>query len=124
MSRSGRYAARCSPGNSSVSAAPVVICRPLSATPILLDCVQHRTLAAMVVGTALIDRLRAFEGRTVGPPQPGPDEVNTAMIRHWCEAIGDANPAYTDPAAAAESVHGGIVAPPTMLQAWVMRGLF
>ncbi len=45
------------------------------------------------------------------------------MIRHWCDAIGDKNPIYTDPDAAAASVHGKIVAPPTMLQAWVMRGL-
>ena len=63
-----------------------------------------------------MDSLRAFEGRTVGPPTPGPDEVNQPMIRHWCEAIGDRNPVYTDPAAAAASVHKGIVAPPTMLQ--------
>jgi uncharacterized OB-fold protein/acyl dehydratase len=73
--------------------------------------------------SSLIDSLRAFEGRTVGPPTPGPDEVNQPMIRHWCEAIGDRNPVYTDPDAAAASVHKGIVAPPTMLQAWVMRGL-
>jgi uncharacterized OB-fold protein len=30
---------------------------------------------------------------------------------------------YTDPEFAAKSIHGGIVAPPTMLQAWTMRGL-
>jgi uncharacterized OB-fold protein/acyl dehydratase len=30
---------------------------------------------------------------------------------------------YTDQDAAAASVHGGIVAPPVMLQAWVMRGI-
>jgi uncharacterized OB-fold protein len=71
----------------------------------------------------LLARLRAFEGRQVGPPTPGPDAVNEAMIRHWCEAVGDANPVYTDPEAAAASVHGGLVAPPVMLQAWVMRGL-
>ncbi|RAG86547.1 protein dehydratase [Streptacidiphilus pinicola] len=35
------------------------------------------------------------------------------MIRHWCEAMGDANPAYT--AAGAEAF-----APPAMLQAWTM----
>ena len=28
------------------------------------------------------------------------------MIRHWCEAMGDTNPVYTDPAAAQASVHG------------------
>lgn len=36
------------------------------------------------------------------------------MIRHWCEAMGDANPAYSGPDA---------IAPPTMLQAWTMGGL-
>jgi uncharacterized OB-fold protein/acyl dehydratase len=45
------------------------------------------------------------------------------MIRHWCEAIGDRNPVYTDSEFASASTHGGIVAPPTMLQAWTMRGL-
>src|SRR5262245_47044041 len=45
------------------------------------------------------------------------------MIRHWCDAVGDANPVYTDPEAAAASGHGGIIAPPAMLQAWTMRGL-
>ena len=67
--------------------------------------------------------VRAFVGRSVGPPVPGPDPVNTPMVRHWCEAIGDMNPVYLDPQAAAASVHGGLVAPPTMLQAWTMRGL-
>jgi uncharacterized OB-fold protein/acyl dehydratase len=73
--------------------------------------------------TTLYEQLKAFEGRPVGPPAAAPDPVNGPMIRHWCEAIGDANPAYTDADAAAESVHGGVVAPPTMLQAWCMRGL-
>src|SRR5690606_40257618 len=44
----------------------------------------------------------------------GRDPVNAPMIRHWCEAMGDANPAYTGPDA---------VAPPTMLQVWTMGGL-
>lgn len=68
-------------------------------------------------------RLRAFEGRPAGPPTTARDPVNEAMIRHWCDAMGDANPIYTDPARAARSIHGGIVAPPTMLQAWNMPGL-
>jgi uncharacterized OB-fold protein len=70
----------------------------------------------------LLAQLRAFEGRSVGPAFEAADEVNQAMIRHWCQAIGDANPVYIDPAAAAASVHGEVVAPPTMLQAWTMRG--
>lgn len=68
-------------------------------------------------------KLRAAVGRETGPPSAGPDPVNEAMIRHWCEAMGDRNPVYTDRAAAEKSVHGGLVAPPTMLQAWVMRGM-
>ena len=67
--------------------------------------------------------LQRFVGREVGPPHAAPDEVNLPMVRHWCEAIGDENPVYLDPVAAAASVHGRLVAPPTMLQAWVMNGL-
>jgi uncharacterized OB-fold protein/acyl dehydratase len=71
----------------------------------------------------LLEQLKAFEGREVGAAEVGPDPVNQPMIRHWVEAIGDENPVYTDSDAAAASVHGGIVAPPVMLQAWVMRGI-
>jgi uncharacterized protein len=67
-------------------------------------------------------RLKAFEGRQIGPPEAGADAVNQAMIRHWVEAIGDQNPVYIDADAASSSVHKEIVAPPVMLQAWVMRG--
>jgi uncharacterized OB-fold protein/acyl dehydratase len=67
--------------------------------------------------------MQAYAGVAIGPPQEARDAVNEAMIRQWCDAMGDLNPAYTDPQAAAASVHGGIVAPPTMLQAWVLRGI-
>ena len=43
--------------------------------------------------------------------------MNEPMIRHWCEAMGDATRSTSTPTAAKDSVHGGIVAPPTMLQA-------
>ena len=72
---------------------------------------------------AFLAKLKSFEGKEAGPPERGPDAVNQAMIRHWIEAIGDENPVYVDPEAAASSVHGEIVAPPVMLQAWVMRGV-
>ena len=71
------------------------------------------------------DALAAIEpliGRS-DPQQHSPDPVNEPMIRHWCEAMGDINPVYLDPDAAAISVHGGIIAPPTMLQAWTLPGL-
>jgi uncharacterized OB-fold protein/acyl dehydratase len=66
--------------------------------------------------------LDAWIGRE-GDPQLARDAVNPAMIRHWCDAVGDRNPVYTEPEFAAKSVHGAIVAPPTMLQAWTMAGL-
>ena len=51
------------------------------------------------------------------------DPVNLPMIRHWCDAMTDHNPVYTDEVYAAKSIHGGIVAPPAMLNAWTMPGL-
>lgn len=70
----------------------------------------------------LDQHLQAMVGREYGPVHAW-DEVNPAMIRHWCEATGNRNPAYLDPAWAAASVHGALVAPPTMLQAWLFPGL-
>ena len=71
----------------------------------------------------LFDRLQALVGRPVdgvGRVAHAPDPVNEPMIRHWAAAFEDRNPIYTDAVAAASSVHGGIVAPPLMLQTWIM----
>jgi uncharacterized OB-fold protein/acyl dehydratase len=67
-------------------------------------------------------KIREYVGMKEGPPMVGPDRVNEPMIRHWCEVMGDANPAYLDADAAKSSAHGSIVAPPTMQQAWSMPG--
>lgn len=72
--------------------------------------------------TDLAARLARFEGRPTGAPFDAPDEVNQPMIRHWVEAMGDENPVYVDEAAARAAGFSGVVAPPTMLQAWTMRG--
>lgn len=72
---------------------------------------------------AFFGQLQTFVGLEIGDPMPAPDEVNQPMIRHLVEAVGDRNPIYTDAEAARSSIHGGIVAPPTMLQAWVMHGI-
>jgi uncharacterized OB-fold protein len=63
----------------------------------------------------------AARGRSA--PRPARDPVNQAMVHNWVEAIGDANPVYTDPGYAASSVHKGLVAPPAMAQVWTMNGL-
>jgi uncharacterized OB-fold protein/acyl dehydratase len=74
-------------------------------------------------GPTLDEQLQSFVGLSSGPGLRGADPVNLPMIRHWVEATGDHNPVYVDEAAARDAGFGGIIAPPTMLQAWVMRGL-
>lgn len=65
-------------------------------------------------GDELATRLKVYEGRPAAVAGVGKDPVNAPMIRHWCEAMGDTNPAYSGPDA---------IAPPTMLQVWTMGGL-
>ncbi|MEL7208434.1 MAG: MaoC family dehydratase N-terminal domain-containing protein [Actinomycetota bacterium] len=72
---------------------------------------------------AFLDRLRTYEGRAVGPAEPADDPVNVPMIRHWVEAMGEANPVHLDDEAARATGRAGVVAPPTMLQVWTMKGL-
>ncbi len=67
--------------------------------------------------------LQAFTGQSAGPGHRAPDPVNLPMIRHWVEAMGDENPVYLDEQAARDAGYPGVIAPPTMLQAWIMRGL-
>jgi uncharacterized OB-fold protein/acyl dehydratase len=73
--------------------------------------------------SALDDKLQTFVGQSAGDPNVGPDPVNQAMIRHWVEAMDDFNPVYVDEEAARRFGFPGVIAPPTMLQAWIMRGL-
>ncbi|MBW2697033.1 MAG: OB-fold domain-containing protein [Deltaproteobacteria bacterium] len=68
-------------------------------------------------------QLEAYVGIDIGIEDASRDAVNQAMIRQWCEAMGDACGAYTAPEAAAKSVHGEVVAPPAMLQAWILGGV-
>ena len=60
----------------------------------------------------LLAQLEAFMAPEYTLVRRALDPVNAAMIRHWCEAMGDDNPAYTgdDP-----------IAPPQMIGAWVMK---
>ena len=67
--------------------------------------------------------LQAFVGLASGPPTRGQHPVNEPMISHWVEAMGDHNPVYVDDDAARAAGFPGVIAPPTMLQAWIMRGL-
>lgn len=53
----------------------------------------------------------SFIGRSY--PPTAPYEVGRAKIREFAEAIGDANPAYTDREAAKALGHLDVIAPPT-----------
>jgi uncharacterized OB-fold protein/acyl dehydratase len=71
---------------------------------------------------ALEQAFAAYVGQSFGAAEVARDPVNEPMIRQWCDAMGDRNPIHWDAAAAAKSAHGAIVAPPTMLQAWILSG--
>jgi uncharacterized OB-fold protein/acyl dehydratase len=71
----------------------------------------------------LEDKLQAFVGQSAGPATRGSHPVNEPMISHWVEAMGDYNPVYVDDDAARAAGFPSVIAPPTMLQAWIMRGL-
>lgn len=66
--------------------------------------------------------IRALVGKEYGRVYAW-DAVNAPMIRHWCEMMGVSNPVYLDEDAARKSIHGGLVAPPAMLQSWCEAGL-
>jgi len=68
-------------------------------------------------------KLAALVGQTAGAPNLAPDAVNVPMIRHWVEAMGDHNPVYVSDDVARAAGYDQLIAPPTMLQAWIMRGL-
>ncbi|WP_406146664.1 MaoC family dehydratase N-terminal domain-containing protein [Streptomyces sp. NBC_01012] len=56
---------------------------------------------------------QSFVGRTY-PPTPA-YEVGREKIREFAEAVGDANPAYTDPEAAKALGYPDVIAPPTFV---------
>jgi hypothetical protein len=65
-------------------------------------------------------RLEKYVGQPMGPDSVAPDPVNVPMIRHWVAALDDRNPVYLDEELAKKTRHGGLVAPPAMLQTWSM----
>jgi acyl dehydratase len=69
------------------------------------------------------EELKADVGRE-GPRLVAVDEVCKPMIRHWCEAMQDGNPLYTNEEYARKSKYGGIIAPPTMVLTWTMPPLW
>ncbi|EST30384.1 hypothetical protein N566_21300 [Streptomycetaceae bacterium MP113-05] len=62
---------------------------------------------------------QSFVGRSYPPTRSY--EVGREKIREFAEAIGDDNPAYTDAEAAAKLGHADVIAPPTLVFAFVGR---
>jgi acyl dehydratase len=56
---------------------------------------------------------QSFVGRSYPPTDPY--EVGREKIREFAQAIGDANPVYTDPEAAKALGHPDVIAPPTFV---------
>ncbi|MEU8343296.1 Acyl dehydratase [Actinomadura meyerae] len=61
----------------------------------------------------LTEEMKALVGREV--VYTAPEELGRASIRYFAEAVGDANPLYTDDAYAREHGYPGVVAPPTLI---------
>jgi uncharacterized OB-fold protein/acyl dehydratase len=77
----------------------------------------------MTTSTEIYEAVEQIKSAGRSKPRAGRDPVNQPMIRHWVDAMGDANPIYVDEAAARAAGHPGIVAPPAMIQVWTMMGL-
>ena len=68
---------------------------------------------------------QGFVGKPIGPLRTlGRDAgERVPMIRQWCDAMSDDQPHLLGRRRLRRRrVHGGIVAPPTMLDAWTMQG--
>lgn len=57
-------------------------------------------------------------------PRKSNDDVNRAMIRHWCESLRLDNPLYCDDEYARDAGYDGIIMPPTMIQAYCVPVLW
>jgi len=79
-------------------------------------------VAAVSASTAR-DYLESIVGRPPHQRAVARDAVTASAIRTWCDAMGERNPVYLDPAAARAAGHGDVIAPPAMLHVWTMPGL-
>jgi uncharacterized protein len=73
----------------------------------------------MDIGGGWETRARAMVGQEFGPVF-GPEPVNRAMVRHWCEALGFPHQPVTG--AGSDTVVGILSVPLSMMQVWTMMG--
>ena len=41
-------------------------------------------------------KVATYVGKEIGPPEEAMEPINESMIFHWCEALGDNNPVYSE----------------------------
>jgi uncharacterized protein len=82
-----------------------------------------QTQAAQIQAAQIRAAAEKVKAAGSSAPRLARDPVNMAAIRNWTDAIGDTSRLYTDAEFAARSEHGGLVAPPAMVQVWTMPGL-
>lgn len=66
--------------------------------------------------------LQRYVGVEAEPPRVARFPVDAAMIRQWCEALGDDNPIHLDAHVARAHGRVDIVCPPAMVSTWIMSG--
>lgn len=84
------------------------------------------TLRHAVITDEMVDEVRSRIGKVMRPRTPYFNTAATAdTIRHFVDGIADQNPLYRDPAYAARSAHGRLVAPPNFLYSvyWPCGGM-
>ena len=72
---------------------------------------------------AFMARVAGYIGDPSGRDIHAPYAVSEAMIGMWADALLDDNPVYVDADAARATGRPGLIAPPTMIQAWTMPKL-
>jgi len=68
-------------------------------------------------------KLKGFLGAKGVMVEPH-DEVTRSDIIRWCEVMHDDNPLYTDEEYAKKSEYGGIIAPPSSVQAFTIDAFY
>ena len=77
---------------------------------------EDETGYALPIGT--LEEARAMIGKRTAR-RVAPAEVSWGRIQQFCAMTHDGNPSYWDPEFAA-AAWGGVVAPPAMVEAWLM----
>ena len=64
-----------------------------------------------------------YDRETIGKEvEVGSAEITPDRVAAYCAAVGETNPLYTDEAAAQAGPYGRLIAPPSIIQTFALRG--